>query len=485
TLIDPEGYIVAQFAGEDHGHAIDALLAELVPAHDASAALHRASSPYVPPPPPVTTLHFPAKAVRLHSGNVLVADSGAQSLAILGPDRSTVLRRIGTGDRGFLDGPEGEACFREPNGVCLLPPKIATQVGYDAIVADTVNHALRGVRLDTGHVRTLAGTGRQWMPGDGDSALSSPWDVAWFGDRVWIAMAGIHQLWTFDPISGDVRAVAGTRNEGLADDTLEEAWLAQPSGLAVSNDGARLWFVDAETSALRYVTGDGEGSGQICTAVGTGLFDFGWRDGPADQALLQHPLGLCVLPDDSVLICDTYNGALRRYDPATDEVITIATDLAEPSGAFVSGREVVVVESAAHRLTALPLGTGPVAVKGFSHRTQRPPTDLTPGEVELQVAFEPPPGQKLDDSEGSPTRLFVSATPPALLREGEGRGTELTRRLVLDPDVGDGVLHIAAMAATCDIDAEYPTCHMHQQDWGVPVRLVEGADKQLTLILAG
>ena len=41
---------------------------------------------------------------------------------------------------------------------------------------------------------------------------------------------------------------------------------------------------------------------------------------------------MTVLPDGSVAVCDTYNGAVRRYDPASGEVTTLATDLAEPSG---------------------------------------------------------------------------------------------------------------------------------------------------------
>ena len=35
VLIDPEGYVVAQYAGEGHAHAIDALLGELVEEHRA------------------------------------------------------------------------------------------------------------------------------------------------------------------------------------------------------------------------------------------------------------------------------------------------------------------------------------------------------------------------------------------------------------------------------------------------------------------
>jgi hypothetical protein len=106
-------------------------------------------------------------------------------------------------------------------------------------------------------------------------------------------------------------------------------------------------------------------------------------------------------------------------------------------------------------------------------------------ELELVVAFEPPPGQKVDDRFGPPSQLVVEATPPALLREGEGRGTDLTRRLVLDPAVGEGVLHVAARAASCDIAAENPVCHVHQQDWGIPVRVAAGPDGVLELPLGG
>src|SRR4029079_6555513 len=119
---------------------------------------------------------------------------------------------------------------------------------------------------------------------------------------------------------------------------------------------------------------------------------------------------------------------------------------------------------------------------GFSHTTQRPVTEVS-AELELVVAFTPPPGQKVDDRFGPPSQLVVGATPPALLREGEGRGTDLTRTLVLDPTVGEGVLHVAARAASCDIEGENAACHMHQQDWGVPIRIAPGAGAVLMLPL--
>jgi hypothetical protein len=358
------------------------------------------------------------------------------------------------------------------------------------VVADTVNHALRGVRLEDGSVTTVAGTGKQWMPGDPEPLesdplvpLSSPWDVVWSPavHEVVIAMAGIHQLWRYDPVTPALSIWAGTRNEGLLDGPLEEAWFAQPSGVAVGPDGS-LWLADSETSALRNV-----GAETVETVVGQGLFDFGLVDGPGAKALLQHPLGLTVLPDGSVAVADTYNGAVRRYDPATAEMSTLATGLAEPSDVVVVDGDLVVVESAAHRVTRIRLPTDALVIDGVAQRTQRPVTELAPGDVELVVEFAAPPGQKLDERYGPATRLVVTATPPQLLRAGEGPGTGLTRHLVLDGHVGDGVLHVAATAASCDDDAaiEFPACHVHRQDWGVPIRLADGADAQLTLMLRG
>ena len=478
VLVDPEGYVVAQYAGEGHHHAIDALLAELVEEHEASGTLQPGQDPYVPPVPAPTALRFPATAVRSPAGGFLVADAGHHQVVHLAADGQTVLARIGSGTRGLRDGAPERARLSEPNGLALLPPDVATRVGYDVVVADTGNHALRGVALDSGSVRTLAGTGGQWMHGDGVEALSSPWDVTWWRDRVWVAMAGIHQLWTFDPLVGESAVAAGTANEGLVDGPLESAWFAQPSGLAA--DGDTLWLADAETSALRFVR-----DGEVHTAVGTGLFDFGFRDGPADEALLQHPLGVAMLPDGSVAVADTYNGAVRRYDPHSGSVTTLATDLAEPSGLLVDRDLAFVVESSGHRLTGVPLGQA-VSASGFAHRTQRTVTRLTAGEVEIVVGFEPPPGQQLDDRYGAPTRLLVTATPPGLLAAGEGRGTELRRVVTLDPAVGDGVLHVAAQAASCDqAGTDGSACHMHQQDWGVPVVVGDEGVARLVLTLGG
>ncbi|MFC5634032.1 NHL domain-containing thioredoxin family protein [Streptomyces bullii] len=490
VVIDPEGYVVAQHAGEGHVHAIERLVTELEAEHEAKGTLRRGDGPYVAPEPEPTVLRFPGKALVLPSGNLLVSDTTRHQLVELAADGETVVRRIGAGVRGFADGSCDAAAFNEPQGLAFLEDG-------SVVVADTVNHALRRWDPATGEVTTLAGTGHQWMQGRPTSGparevdLSSPWDVAWWQGKVWIAMAGVHQLWVYDPAGGSDQALgseggtvavaAGTTNEGLVDGPGAEAWFAQPSGLAATPD--RLWLADSETSALRWVDPDGS----VHTAVGTGLFDFGHRDGAAEQALFQHPLGVTALPDGSVAVADTYNHALRRYDPATGEVTTLATDLREPSDAVLHGDDIVVVESARHRLTRLRLPEETVKVAAVAHRTQRAATEVAPGRLRLDVIFQAPAGQKLDTRYGPSTRLLVSSTPPELLLNGEGAGQDLSRALELNPAVTEGVLHVSAMAASCDDDPsnDYPACHVHQQDWGVPVRLTAEGTDRLPLVLAG
>lgn len=478
VVVDPEGLIVASMSGEGHGDGLASLVEELIVQHRAKGTLRQGDSPYIAPSPASTQLRFPGKIAALPDGSFLVSDTVHREVVWFEPDLSTERSRFGG--------------FNEPQGLLVLPIDVAERVGYDVVVADSVDHQIRSIRLSDGQTQVLAGTGEQLRERSGGGAalkqpLSTPWDVAWWIDRVVIAMAGTHQLWALhlaaDPKDNTVAVLAGTSAEGIRDGLAHDAWLAQPSGLATSADRTRVWIADAETSALRSLTLSDEGF-VLKTHVGQGLFEFGHVDGPADQALLQHPLGVAELPDGTVAIADTYNGAIRRYDPSRDEVTTLATGLHEPSDVLFAD-QLLVVESGAHRVIAVPVPQDAQRVEGASHTTARPATPIAPGAVTLTVDFTPPTGQKLDHRYGDPTQLMVSATPEALLREGAGTNEGLTRRLVLDPAVGDGTLHISVRAAACDGDGEHAACHLYQQDWGIPVVLAQGAPAELGLDLRG
>ncbi len=484
VLIDPAGYVVAQAAGEGQAGALSVLIDSLIAEFDARGELRRGAGPYVAPPAVGGDLRFPAKAIALPGGSLLVADAGHNQLVELAAD-SSVLRRIGSGARGQWDGPADEATFAEPGGLALLPRGLAP---FDVVVADTANHVLRGIRLADGAVvatidlsvglsdaRTITGA----VP-----TVLSPWDVVWWPARelVVVACAGVHLLVGWSPALKEVSILAGTTVEGLKDGPALDGWLAQPSGLAVDQD--RLWFVDAETSSLRSLSIDG----QLHTYVGAGLFDFGLVDGPAASARLQHPLGVAVLDDHSIAIADTYNGAIRRYDPKSDQVSTVALGLDEPSGLVASGDALLVVESGAHRITGVTLEDGPGLVTAADPMAvARPITELGSGSVLLDVVFTVAPGRKLDESEGPATRIEVSASPPSLLVSGGGRHTSLQVPLVLaEGGPTNGVINVTAQAASCDDDeSPNPACYLSRQDWGVPVRITSGGSDRLELMLFG
>ncbi|HET7138549.1 MAG TPA: NHL repeat-containing protein, partial [Arthrobacter sp.] len=538
-----------------HADGLAVLIPELIAEHEGKGTLHRGSGPYVAPEATSGTLRFPGKALFLPAGrgtggqgpagretadggtsaaadsvtvgSWLVTDTGHHRLVELGSDFQTVLRTYGSGTKGYADGPAADvdsvtatAQFNEPQGLVLLPEDVAAKAGYDVVIADTVNHRLRGLSLADGTATTLAGNGIQRLLETGPTrvdedaagftgqlsghplevSLSSPWDVVWSTrlNAVVIAMAGTHQIFSFDPLTGAVAIIAGNGLEGLLDGAAHEAWFAQPSGLAEDTDG-NIWVADSETSALRKLLIDDGGTVTVETAAGKGLFDFGFRDGTASEARLQHPLGVTVLPDGSIAIADTYNGAVRRYDPATGTVSTLARGLSEPSDVIVdhthaAGSEplLVVVEANKHQLVYVPIPKEAQQVDEGAAQTHRPKSPVAPGLLELTVRFTAPTGQKLDDRWGDPTQLKISSTPPELLVSGGGTSVGLLRTLELATGIPEGILHITARAAACDgpetADGEIPdhaACHLYQQDWGIPVLLTDDGDTELVLDLRG
>ena len=506
-VLDTHGRIAGNLSGEGHAANLDHLIGELVAEGEADGSLRRGPAPTVLAERSEQTLRFPSKLTVLPDGRLVVSDAGQHRLVVFQADGATVDEVIGTGERGHADGDGSTARFAEPNGVLALPEDVAAEVGYDLLVADTAGHRLRGVRVGQDRlfrsrtateVTTLAGTGEQWMQGEplprgeGDArtfSLSTPWDLTWSHalNRAVIAMAGIHQLWTFDPATGALLVLAGTTQEGLVDGPVVTSWWAQPSGLDELPDG-RIVVADSESSAVRLLDPQ---TMQVSTLVGKGLFDFGHVDGPLDRARLQHPLGVTALPDGRIAIADTYNGAIRLLDEETGDVVTVATDLREPSDAIVGPPvdgigQLIVVESGTHRITWVPVAKAAERViDEGAQRSERPATEVGPGPLTVRVLFTPPPGHKLDDSLGPSTQVTIATTPTSMLQGGGGVDTALERTITLDPAYAEGVLHVSARAASCDADpaVEFPACHMHQQDWGVPIRVVEGGPDHLDLSL--
>ena len=353
VAIDPRGSVVGMSAGEFTADAVTPFVERVVAAARADGSLREGPLHFPADAPSAAPgeLAFPGK-VAVDGDRIAVADSGHHRVLVgrLEQDgiRMRVERVVGSGSEGFADG--AHAAFRYPQGLAF---------DRDALyVADAGNHAVRAIALESGIVRTIAGTGAQLRSARDRAAgaLSSPWDLALAGDTLHVAMAGNHQLWSIDLPGGTASHRTGSGAEELHDGTHAEAALAQTMGLALAGDS--LLAADAESSAVREV--DLDPSGGVRTIVGTGLFDFGDEDGTGDTVRLQHPQGIAVAPDGRVIVCDSYNDSLRWLDRAERRVTTWVRGLHEPGGVAVGARGAYVADTNAHRIVVVEWRSGTV-----------------------------------------------------------------------------------------------------------------------------
>lgn len=312
VLIDPDGIVVGVTSGEIDAQKFGDGLQRMIEALDAHGKLDRTpiSASLEKHKQPDTLLSFPGKVLAdAESDRLFVADTEHHRVLQFALSDRRLKAAWGCGEPGLRDGSPSRARFRGPQGLAL--------VDHALVVADTENHALRRISLETGAVTLLAGTGQQAQPwpreGVGrETPLNSPWDLCRVGDALFIAMAGSHQIWRMDLKTGLLSLFAGDGREALKDGPRREARLAQPSGVA--SDGKRLWWVDSESSSLRSAPLDGDGETE--TWVGEGLFEFGDVDGDEKKARLQHPLGVACR-DGLVYVADSYNHRLKVLDPRT------------------------------------------------------------------------------------------------------------------------------------------------------------------------
>ena len=367
-FVDPAGRIVGKVEGELSFEQGAELIRRMLEIFRAEGTLRPGPQMYNVEIPHSGVLRYPGKVLADPVGERLfIADSGHHRVLVTDTD-GQIQTVIGSGEEGFSDGvPEG-ARFSNPQGMAL--------VGEVLYVVDTGNHAIRSVDLEMAVVDTVVGTGERGVGrvdgGPGPTVpLRSPWDLALVGRRLFIAMAGSHQLWMYDLESGLVQAVAGTGSEGIVDGLPEEALLAQPSGIAADEDGV-LFFADSETSAVRQA--DLITAYQVTTLVGAGLFDFGDVDGETSSARMQHPLGIAV-EGGIVYVADTYNNKIKRVGTETLMVATVAgtgeagyedgafaaARFHEPGGLSIFGDSLYVADTNNHAVRVLDTASGTVS----------------------------------------------------------------------------------------------------------------------------
>lgn len=322
VLIDAAGRIRGTLSGEGKRNQLDWAIAGLLKEGRKEGVLAKEKLAVEEKKPArENLLSFPGKIALDSAGSRLfIADSNHQRILACHfhtPFEAHIQEIIGSGEKGAQDGDFPQAAFNQPQGLVLLDEFL--------YVCDTGNHLLRQVDLKGKKVKTLAGTGERAgfgvsfassQPGL-KTALNSPWDLDYAEGYLYLAMAGAHQIWSLSLADNQIKPFAGSGLEGIVDGNLASAQLAQPSGISVK--GGKIYFVDSESSSLRLIDLQ---ENSVRTLIGSGLFEFGYRDGLFASALLQHPLGVFAT-ENEVYLADSYNHALRRADLKTRTISTL------------------------------------------------------------------------------------------------------------------------------------------------------------------
>ncbi|MCF6149085.1 MAG: redoxin domain-containing protein [Candidatus Kuenenia sp.] len=362
VLIDPEGNIVGSDTGEGHYEILDKLIGKLISEYRSKNLINDAPLPmslerekYGP-----GILSFPGKILADEAaGRLYIADTNHNRI-VISSLAGEIVDIAGNGVSGNVDGSFEEAGFKHPQGMALQ--------GKFLYVADTGNHIVRKLDLEKRTVSTIAGTGKQagYAASGGMGTLSpmnSPWDLVILGNKLYIAMAGVHQIWEMDLESAVFKPYAGSGREGCIDGVLDRCALAQPSGIAVSE--RKIFFADSEVSAIRYVDLE---KGMVRTVVGKDLFVFGDVDGKGDEVRLQHPLGVTVYKG-IVYVADTYNHKIKVIDPETRECKTYAgigtagfkdgpePQFYEPGGLAIANEKLYVADTNNHAIRVVDMKT--------------------------------------------------------------------------------------------------------------------------------
>jgi sugar lactone lactonase YvrE len=242
-MVDMETNLVTVLAGDGYG-----FVGEDVPAYTA-------------------VMNQPKSLVVMPNGDLYVTDQRNLRIRhITDLDGEPMIRTVaGTGAVGYADGTALEATFNWDIGTTPIPSSAITlSADNKAIyIADTKNHVIRSMDLETNMIETIAGTGEASYSGDGgpalDATFNEPLDLEIGPDgRLYVADSLNNAIRAIDLDSGTVELVAGTAEqcsdviycyEDVENPTALEVQLLSPWGIDFDLDG-HLYIADTNNQRI-------------------------------------------------------------------------------------------------------------------------------------------------------------------------------------------------------------------------------------------
>ena len=334
---------------------------------------------------------------------------------------TTISSIVGNGEQGYT-GDGGPATA----GTMDNPFHVEFDAAYRWLyIADCFNYAIRRLDMQSGELTTFAGTGEAGHTGDGGPATEAKIDEIYAiqvdgnGD-VYILQRFNPSIRKIDAATGVISTVAGDTTVGYGGDggPAAQAQMREPNDCILDGNGGLL-IADVQDQRIRRLdiasgtmstfagTGekvhngdggkaseagifgaravcvDGMGNTYICeregntlrridadgiitTVAGTGAKGYTGDGGPAIDCEFNGPKAIRRDADGNVLIVDTENHAIRKYDAATGIISTVAgghegpdgdggpavgAGLARPHGVVVDGDGAMyIADSENHRI---------------------------------------------------------------------------------------------------------------------------------------
>ena len=251
-------------------------------------------------------------------GNLYIADRENHRVRIIDTS-GNISTFAGIGEAGF-SGDNGPAVKARLN----LPSGVAIDRKGNLYISDRSNDRIRVVDKK-GVIRTYAGSGVAGFQGDAGPALKAQLDKP-FGialdeaENLYIADRNNNRVRKVSP-EGIITTVAGDGGFFFMGDNgpAYRASVAAPTGVSVDKKG-NLYIADRNNNRIRLV----DKLGMIRTVAGTGQQDFNGDSETARETNLYLPLGLTVDSNDNLLVIDRSHYRIRRIDPKSGKVETLA-----------------------------------------------------------------------------------------------------------------------------------------------------------------
>ena len=328
---------------------------------------------------PDARLHSPEGLAFDSEGSLYIADTGNDRVLRLNA-RTGVIRAITEMGSPTPNSTSTVATFNSPTA-------LAIDSEDNLYIAETGNHSIRTIDLNTGGIATVAGDGSADFTGDGGQAtraqLNKPEGVAVDPDgNIVIADTGNRRIRRVEIDTGIISTIAGDGSRGYAGDggPATEASLVVPRRVAVDADG-NVFISDALDHRIRAIKSDGT----MATIAGNGIIDFAGDGGPAASASLNRPLGMAPDADGNLYFVDNHNNRIR---------VIAAPVVEEPTPTPVPTHTPTPVP------TATPVPTHTPTPEPTSTPVSLP--DLVPEDVQYEFGQRPTCRVSPDDPETAP-----------------------------------------------------------------------------------